>query len=181
MRLNLFLGSLAFLLFSCGSSSNQNENTVDYYQFKQVDLSDYDLLATIYIPDETAGIGASYETIIEHDEEFKWKISAGPNFQLFIEDWGANSNKIQEFKKGIKADEVFKVSILSEDKNTIIYKRSLIKHINVPKYKHESYHIYALVELDGYYYEIKNREAGDSKKVVEFMAKSVKSLRLKNK
>lgn len=152
----------------------------DYYQFKEVDLSPYDLPATFFIPDETAGIGASFQTTIEHDEEFKWKVMAGPNFQLFIEDWGNNANKFSEFKKTLQEGDVFKVSIISDEHDCIIYKRELIKHIKVPKYKHVSYHIYSLKKLGDYYYEIKNKDNGDSKSVVELMRKSVKSLKYKS-
>jgi hypothetical protein len=62
---------------------NKQAISEDYYQFKAVDLSPYDLDATLFIPDETVGIGASFQTTIEHEEEFKWKVMAGPNFQLF--------------------------------------------------------------------------------------------------
>ena len=100
-----YIGSfliLLFILVSCDSSVSNNNNTADYYQFKWVDLSAYDLNAGLYIPDETTGIGASFKTTIDHEEDFKWKIAAGPNFQLFIEDWGDNSNRINEFRKSLK-------------------------------------------------------------------------------
>ena len=158
---------------------NKQAISEDYYQFKAVELSPYDLDATLFIPDETAGIGASFQTTIEHEEEFKWKVMAGPNFQLFIEDWGDNASKLEEFRKSLQEDDVFKVSIISDEGDCIIYKRQLIKHINVPKYKHVSYHIYGLIKLGDYYYEIKNKASGDSKTVIDLMEKSVKSFKIK--
>ena len=179
MKLNFYAILLLAILNSCATEDDNQSNSEDYYQFKAVDLSAYDLDATLYIPDETAGIGASFQTTIAHEEDFKWKVMAGPNFQLFIEDWGDNANKLAEFRKALKDDDVFKVSIISDKNNCIIYKRELIKHINVPKYKHVSYHIYSLTKLGDYYYEIKNRAGGDSKPVVDLMEKSVKSFKIK--
>ena len=172
---SLFL--VILLLLSCNSKEAEGNNFADYYQFKWVDLSGYDLDAGIFIPDETAGIGASFKTTIEHEEDFKWKVSAGPNFQLFIEDWGDNSNRLSELRKSLKNDDVFKVTVLSNKNNYIIYKRELIKHINVPKYRHVSYHVYALIKLGDYYYEIRNRASGDSKAVIDLMEKSVQSFK----
>jgi hypothetical protein len=180
MKLNLLVLIFLGLLLSCNNKENKQTNAEDYYQFKVVDLSPYDLNATLFIPDETAGIGASFQTTIEHEEEFKWKVMAGPNFQLFIEDWGDNASKLAEFRKSLQEDDVFKVSIISDEEDCIIYKRQLIKHINVPKYKHVSYHIYSLINLGDYYYEIKNKASGDSKIVIDLMKKSVKSFKIKS-
>lgn len=175
-----YIGSfliLALLLFSCEPGVSSNNDNADYYQFKWVDLSAYDLNAGLYIPDETTGIGASFKTTVDHEEDFKWKIAAGPNFQLFIEDWGDNSNRINEFRKSLKDDDVFKITVLSDNNDCIIYKRELIKHINVPKYRHVSFHLYSLIKLGDYYYEIKNRPSGDRKTVIELMKKSVQSFK----
>ena len=105
---------------------------------------------------------------------------AVPNFQLFIEDWGDNASKLAEFRKSLQEDDVLKVTIISDEEDCIIYKRQLIKHINVPKYKHVSYQIYSLINLGDYYYEIKNKASGDSKTVIDLMKKSVKSFKIKS-
>ena len=63
------------------------------------------------MPDETAGIGASFKPVISHEEDFKWMISAGPNFSLYIEDYGDYAMLMDEFKKKIKMDEIIYVNI----------------------------------------------------------------------
>ena len=93
MKLNFYAIVLLAILNSCVTEDDNQAISEDYYQFKAVDLSAYDLDATLYITDETAGIGASYQTTIAHEEDIKWKLMAGPNFQLFTEDWGDNANK----------------------------------------------------------------------------------------
>ena len=66
MKLNFLVLIFLGLLLSCNNKENKQTNAEDYYQFKVVDLSPYDLNATLFIPDETAGIGASFQTTIEH-------------------------------------------------------------------------------------------------------------------
>ena len=79
-------------MISCADESDavaKSQELIDYYQFDEHLLDVYGIDATIMIPNETAGIGASFETEIMHDDgDFKWHISAGRNFNLFIEDYG---------------------------------------------------------------------------------------------
>jgi len=42
-----------------------------------------------------------------------------------------------------------------------------------------SYHVYAVKKIDGIYFELKSREEGDSKKIAEFIYRSVKSFKKK--
>ena len=111
-----YIGLLLFYLF-LQACSNEGATTIKerkinqesdkYYQFSKLTLSDFDFNASIFIPDETAGIGASFKPIISHDEDFKWTISAGPNFKLFIEDYGENSSLIDEFEAKITKSDFF--------------------------------------------------------------------------
>ena len=124
-----------YLIINACSSENTttikerkiNQESDKYYQFAKLTLSDFDFNASIFIPDETAGIGASFKPIISHEEDFKWTISAGPNFTLFIEDYGENSSLIDEFEAKISKSDFFDISIISKKNGIILYQRSIKK------------------------------------------------------
>ena len=185
-----YIGLLLFYLF-LQACSNEGATTIKerkinqesdkYYQFSKLTLSDFDFNASIFIPDETAGIGASFKPIISHDEDFKWTISAGPNFKLFIEDYGENSSLIDEFEAKITKSDFFDISIITKKNGIILYQRSIKKNTLSDvssKENHISFHLYAIKNINGIYYELKNKEEGNTKKVIELMEKSVESLKL---
>ncbi len=185
-----YIGLLLFYLF-LQACSNEGATTIKerkinqesdkYYQFSKLTLSNFDFNASIFIPDETAGIGASFKPIISHDEDFKWTISAGPNFKLFIEDYGENSSLIDEFEAKITKSDFFDISIISKKNGIILYQRSIKKNTLSDvssKENHISFHLYAIKNINGIYYELKNKEEGNTKKVIELMEKSVESLKL---
>jgi len=178
-----------YLIINACSSENTttikerkiNQESDKYYQFAKLTLSDFDFNASIFIPDETAGIGASFKPIISHDEDFKWTISAGPNFKLFIEDYGENSSLIDEFEAKITKSDFFDISIISKKNGIILYQRSIKKNTlsdASSKENHISFHLYAIKNINGIYYELKNKEEGDTRKVIKLMEKSLESLKL---
>ncbi len=178
-----------YLIINACSSENTttikerkiNQESDKYYQFAQLTLSDFDFNASIFIPDETAGIGASFKPIISHEEDFKWTISAGPNFTLFIEDYGDYSSLMDEFEAKISQNDFFDISIISKKNGIILYQRSIKKNTlsdASSKENHISFHLYAIKNINGIYYELKNKEEGDTRKVIELMEKSVESLKL---
>jgi hypothetical protein len=175
-----------YLIINACSSENTttikerkiNQESDKYYQFAKLTLSDFDFNASIFIPDETAGIGASFKPIISHEEDFKWTISAGPNFTLFIEDYGDYSSLMDEFEAKISQNDFFDISIISKKNGIILYQRSIKKNTlsdASSKENHVSFHLYAIKNINGIYYELKNKEEGNTKKVIELMEKSVES------
>lgn len=88
---------------------------------------------------------------------------------------------MNDFKASLEKNNIFEITLLKEAEDYLVYKRELRKNINIPKYKHVSYHVYGLKKLGSYYYEVKNNESGDGKEVVELMAKSIRSFKLKTK
>ena len=164
---------LLFLLFACETNNQKTNNESeeqDYYQFQQIDLSRNDLDATIMIPDATAGIGASFKPQVNHiPADYKWEISIGRNFNIQMEDFGDNAYRYPEVRKKILENKAFKVSIVQEENDQVLFKRIL----------DNSYHVYAVKKVDGIYYELKSREEGDSKKIAEFIYRSVKSFKKK--
>ncbi len=178
-----------YLIINACSSENTttikerkiNQESDKYYQFSKLTLSDFDFNASIFIPDETAGIGASFKPKISHEEDFKWTISAGPNFTLFIEDYGDYSSLMNEFEAKISKNDFFDISIISKKNGIILYQRSIKKNTlseASSKENHISFHLYAIKNINGIYYELKNKEEGDTRKVIELMEKSVESLKL---
>lgn len=161
-----------FLLFACqiDKSEIQNKQQQDYYQFHRLDLRKSEIDAEIMIPDATAGIGASFKPQIIHElADYKWIIHIGRNFELHIEDFGDNSYRYPEVRKKIMTNKIFKVQILKEEENQILFKRNI----------DNTYHVYSVKKIGDVYYELSGREEGDSKKVAEFMYRSIKSFKKK--
>jgi len=158
---------------SSTSQKNNDDLNIDYYQFNEFMLDSVGIDASIMIPNETAGIGASFNTEILHDDGgFKWHISAGRNFNVFIEDYGDYQYLMPEFIRRIDTKDIFKTQIVKQTGNYIIFKREL----NTSTIPNATYHFYGVKYINGVYYEIKNSEEGDSKKVIEFILKSYLSL-----
>ena len=173
-----FVVYLCSFIQACSNNESESKATSDdLYQFLKVDLSPYDLPATIHIPDETAGIGASFKTKIEHEEDFKWKISAGPNFELYLEDWGENKGRLKEFKTQLLNNQVFKCAIIEENDQLLMYSKELSQTNNAENYEHLSFHVYALIPINGVFYEITNRPEGDPIETTKLMFTSIKSFK----
>jgi hypothetical protein len=184
-------GLLSFfiLLISCGETivddSNDGEINVndDYYEFQDFDLQGHDIPAVISLPDETANIGASTKPEIIHiEDDIKWEVKIGPNFQLHIEDYADITDLIEVEKKELADQKFFKVKYLIDEEDLILYERTLlVKGTDnaSPKVgvEHKSYHVYGQKIVDGITYELQSREDGYEKKIIELMAKSIKSFK----
>lgn len=186
-----FVGMSA-LLYSCGSDEvdpNDGEIVVDddYYEFQDFNLSPYDIDAFISLPDETANIGASTKPEIIHiEDDIKWEVNVGPNFQLMIEDYGDLTDLIEVEKKELAEQTFFKVNYIIDDPDLILYERTLLvkgTEKASPKVgiEHRSYHVYGQKIIDGITYELQSREDGYEKVIIELMAKSIKSMKPKKK
>jgi hypothetical protein len=157
-------------LLICKEDGNQGKN--DGFDEHNLDL--YGIGASIMIPNETAGIGASFETEIIHDDgDFKWQISAGRNFNLFIEDYGDDQYRMPEFLRKLESQGTFKTEIIQKKGDYVIYKREL----NLASGTRTSYHLYGVKYINNIYYEIKNKEEGDSRIVIDLLKKSFLSFK----
>lgn len=181
--------SIAFLN-SCGGSEDKKPTNSevnlddDYYEFKGLSLKEFGIPAMIMLPDETANIGASTKPeIIHNDGDFIWDINVGPNFQLHIEDYGDFTDMVEFKKRELKEQNVFKIKYLIEEKDLIVYESTLIvkgsKNAS-PKVgvAHVSYHAYGQKIINGITYELRSRDEGYEKMIIELMAKSIKSFKL---
>ncbi|MBL4862810.1 MAG: hypothetical protein JKY09_07335 [Crocinitomicaceae bacterium] len=179
-------------LFAVNSCSTEPDNDStdgevvvadDYYEFQDFDLSKYDIPAIISLPDETANIGASTKPEIIHvDNDIKWEINVGPNFQLLVEDYAALTDLIEVEKKDLANKKFFKVKYLIDEDDMILYERTLLvkgtdKASPAVGVEHKSYHVYCQKVIDGITYELKSREEGYEKEIIELMAKSMRSFK----
>ncbi len=185
------LGFILVISFiSCNSNGkNTSEDELDlleeYYEFQGFDLSNYDIPATIMLPDETANIGASTKPEIYHRmDDFYWDIKVGANFELHIEDYGDNKDLVANHKKKLKQINLFEIKYLIDEKDLILYEQKLIVkgEKNAPKtvgVEHKSYHVYGQRTVDDITYELRSRDAGHDEKYIQLMAKSIRSLQKK--
>ena len=88
--------------------------------------------------------------------------------------------KLMKEGKGVLINtDTGKVEIIEEEKNLLLFKRTIRKKLgNVHS---SSYYLFSVINMNGINYQFTNREAGDSKKVIDFVYKSIKSLKKNNK
>lgn len=191
-KFSTFVLSIMALLF-LGACNTDPKDLVDgdqvdleeYYEFQGFDLSAYDIPAIIMLPDETANIGASTRPEVLHTEDnFYWDINVGPNFQLHIEDFGDNKDLVATHKKELKQKEMFEIVYLIDEPDLVLYERKLIvkgdkKAPKTVGVEHKSYHVYGQKTINGINYELRSREEGYEKVIIELMAKTVRSIEKK--
>jgi len=165
------------LLFACEQTKSRS---YDYVQYRLFDLRKYDLAAQIMLPNASAGIGTSMKPqVIYEIGGFKWELNVGRNFSLFIEDYGDYAYRFSEFKrKLLKPNKFFEIELVKQTKDILIYRRK-VKGEFVSQ-KNARFYIYSVKRLGQNYYELMNREQGDTKKVIDFMYHSIQSLKTKN-
>jgi len=183
---------MSIMFYSCDSQEvdpNDGEIVIDddYYEFQDFNLGDYDIPAFISLPDETANIGASTKPEIIHiEDDIKWEVNVGQNFQLMIEDYGDLTDLIEVEKKELAEQSFFKVNYIIDEPDMILYERTLLvkgtkKASSKVGVEHRTYHVYGQKIIDGISYELQSREDGYEKVIIELMAKSIKSMKPKKK
>ncbi len=177
-------------IFICSCTKNKNAQELvshsdleDYYEFQGFNLSKNGIPATIMLPDETANIGASTTPEVAHlESDFYWNIYVGQNFHLHIEDFGDNTNLVQDHKQKIENTPFYEVNYLLDEKDLIVYeiKLKVRGHAKASKsvgVEHISYHVYGEKVIDGIHYELRSRDEGFSQQIIELMAKSIRSFK----
>ena len=146
-------------------------------------MKSYGMPAMILLPDETANIGASTKPEEVHiDGDFIWNIYVGPNFELHIEDFGDYTDLVDYKVKELKEQDVFDISYLVNEKDIIVYESSL--NVRGSKnasptvgVKHKSFHVYAQKIIKGITYELRSRDEGYDRRIIDLMAKSIRSFK----
>ena len=178
---------LGFLFTQCKNDPVKEGDEIDlsdnYDAFESFDLSPFDIKGSMMLPDETANIAASVKPEIIHEEDgFKWDIVKGPNFQVHIEDWGANRGLVADKKSQNEGLEIYDIKYLIDEPDFIIYETKLkvdgvknaSKSVGVP---HISYHVFAEKVIDGITYEFRSRDEGYERVIIELMAKTIRSVK----
>lgn len=181
----LFLSLLAFTFFitSCGDSvepvseTDQNEN-IDLESLGALDMNEfsfvpYGLNLTILLPEVASSTGASIAPeVIHEDGDYLWYLNIGKQFQLVIEDFGKEKNKVAEEKEYLSGlTDIFQFEYIIDEPTIIMYKRELHKDQGGKK----SYHCYGEMEVEGYTIILRTTENGGFKPVVADMVSTIKS------
>jgi len=151
-------------------------------EFEAFSLKPFGINAMIYLPDETADIGAAATPIVEHEPDgFKWDLLVGQNFHMRIDDWG--DDEMIAFHKEELADfsSMYEVEFMEETENFLYYKKTLKvdgtsdagKNVGI---QHVSYHCYGQHTIGGVNYVFRTNDNGHHKPITEYMAKSIKSV-----
>ncbi len=180
----------SIILFSCKEKVNndlKNKSDIilddDYYDFQPFSMKGHDIPIMIMLPDNTTKIGASTKPEVYHTEDdFKWEMKVGSNFQLLIDDWGDYTDMIKSRKKELKELDFYKIQYLIDEKDFILYEQELkprgsAKAATSVGVLHKSYHVYCQKIIDGVTYVFRSRDEGYEKIIIELMAKSIKSVK----
>jgi len=183
-----YLILISLIAFSCEREEQEKKEEIkskkktkteqswedDYYQFSKLDLLKSEIQGTIMLPNETSRLGTSENPKIKHKHGgFKWEISVGPSFSLFLEDYGKQSNLIKNHKIKLETQKnVYKIEFIKDLPNLLVYKKTLKETNN-----HSSYFIYAQKKINNISYEIKNKSQGNNKDLVDVMEKSILSFK----
>lgn len=170
---------LVLLLTLFGACSQEKKTAFDYVQYDTFDMRPYDLPIQLMLPNASAGIGTSIKPQVDFEiGGFKWQLQVGRNFCLYIEDYGDYAYRFAEFKrKLLKPNKFFEIEIVRQTKNLLIYRRK-VKGAFVAQ-RNTKFFIYSVQKINQNYYEIMNREQGDSKRVVDFMFHTIQSIKEK--
>lgn len=182
--INLILSVLflSFILTNCSTPSKPKEIDL-LFEFKVFSLDKYDIPATIMLPDETSSIGASTQTVVNHEEgDFKWEVEQGPNFKFRIDDWGDDEQILEAEKEKIKSIHFYDINYLKNTSDLLVYERKLnvkgAKNASKDVGKdHVTYHIFYMKKINGIVYTFKSQDEGVPKKIIELLQASFQSIR----
>lgn len=178
------MAAVAFPLTRCGDPAKEDGLTdEELYEFEGFSMKPYDMPVMIMLPNETANIGASTKPEVLHEEDgFQWQLSVGPNFQMIIDDWGADREMVSSAKKELAEHSFYKIKYLVDEPDFILYEQELKVDgkKGVPSdvgVKHKTYHVYGQKVIDGITYVFRSRDEGYEKVIIDLMAKSIKSVK----
>jgi hypothetical protein len=145
------------------TEGTENASEMDLNTMAEVDLSDFDLNASIYIPDDSKG-----KPEINTTNFGSIQIVVGKDYGIEIVPFGLT---VSEKKEELEGDLVYDIEYLSESDNSIYFKRT-IKDSDVKA----EFHFFMTKEINGDLIEIKSLNQTYSERAIEKMIQSAKSL-----
>lgn len=180
----MLLLMIPVLMTGCGGDENGTELTEeDLDAFQGFNMKPFDIPIVIMLPDETANIGASTTPEVIHvEDDFKWEINVGPNFNMIIDDWGSDRKMVVDEKKKLAGLDFYDIKYLVDEPEFIMYERTLkvdgkkgvSKTVGV---EHKTYHVYGQKVINNITYVFRSRDEGYEKMIIDLMAKSIKSVK----
>lgn len=185
------LSLIAVFLTQC-TGDNQNNGVIDVVyedelvgldEFEAFSLAPFGINALVYLPDETANIGAAAAPRVEHEPDgFKWDLFVGQNFHMRIDDWGDDEMIAFHKEELVDYSNMYDIEFLEEADNFLYYKRTLkvdgkkeaSSNVGV---EHVSYHCFGQHTIEGINYVFRTNDGGHQKPITEYMAKSIKSVK----
>ncbi|MEX2379100.1 MAG: hypothetical protein WD530_00025 [Vicingaceae bacterium] len=170
----LLMAGLAVLLAACGGNaekqndadaeSKENSKVADYSQMQLVSLSEYNIPAEIYIPNENKG-----KAMINENPAGGVEIIVGDRFGIEIFPFGLTK---EEMKAELENDLVYSIEYIEEDDKSMLYKKS-IKDSDIDP----EFHFFLEAEIKGDIYEVKSINQMEFKEsAAKEMLKAAKSL-----
>jgi len=160
------------LAFACGDSkTKQNEKkdletkaSAQLEGMKKIDLGEYQLSATISIPDDSKG-----KTEVVATDWGSIEIKVSDWFGIEVVPFGMS---IIDKKTELKADLVYSIEYLTDEESLLFYKRTISGSEVDPEY-----HFFMTKEIDGDLVEVKSSgNQSFTKRQVEKMILSAKTL-----
>lgn len=171
IKLSAIVFSAIFMLACSGNQKEtektETESSSDYNNMIQVQLNEFGVDASMYIPDENKG-----KAEIEKTPYGSVEIRVGDNFGLEVVPFGQSK---AEFKVELEGDLVYEVEYLEEDDHLLFYKRSIKDSDMEPEF-----HFFLEKKINGEIYEVKSlADMSFKENAVKEMLKSAKSIETK--
>tara|TARA_X000000950_G_C13781128_1_gene605131 strand:- start:161 stop:775 length:615 start_codon:yes stop_codon:yes gene_type:complete len=153
------------------------EDAVDLSELREFEMKDFDLEATIFIPENHFMISEDEEgledPVVTHaDGEAKWDLTmrSNKNWSITIEDWD-DEEKTIALEKEIhqETSEVYDYKYIEEGSDYLLYQRALKSGSTTMDEKTASklpnYHFVVVKNVNGTYITIKSNDLGEFRKV----------------
>lgn len=191
MKKIYFTLALATVFASCESGKTEQPNekeeikvtedikepAVDLSELREFSMADYDLDATIFIPENHFMISEEEEgledPVVTHsDGEAKWDLTmrSNKNWNITIEDWGDEVKSIALEKEINKETSgVYDYNYIEEGNDYLLFQRALKSGSTTMEEKTASklpnYHFVVVKNINGNYITIKSNDMGDFRKI----------------